>query len=173
MEYSVSVTSRAPRGDEEDGKAYQFVSEPDFYKLIEQNVFYEWAKVHDNLYGTRRDVVEEKLARGKDVVMDLDVIGGLNIKKANSAAVLIFILPPSMKVLEERLRRRNTDVEEIIQKRLRNARNEVNYAEKYDYVVVNENLDQTISIIRQIIDCEHRASRNQRVQITGEDAENI
>jgi guanylate kinase len=170
MEYSVSVTSRPPRGDESNGQHYQFVSESEFYQFIERGVFYEWAKVHDNLYGTRRDIVEEKLARGKCVVMDLDVIGGLNIKKANDKAVLIFVLPPSLNTLEERLRRRNTDAEEIIQKRLHNARNEINFAEKYDYVVVNEDLQNTIGIIQRIIEAERYSSRHQRVKITGEDA---
>lgn len=170
MEYSVSVTSRPPRGDERDGMHYQFVSEGEFHELIEKGAFYEWAKVHDNLYGTRKDVVEEKLARGKCVVMDLDVIGGLNIKKANEKAVLIFVLPPSLKVLEERLRRRNTDEEKIIQKRLRNARHEINFAAKYDYVVVNEDLQKTIEIICQIVHSERYSSRHQTVRITGEDA---
>ena len=170
MEYSVSVTSRPPRGDEVNGQHYQFVSEAEFYQLIEKGAFYEWAKVHDNLYGTRRDIVEEKLARGRCVAMDLDVIGGLNIKKANDKAVLIFVLPPSLKILEDRLRRRNTDAEEVIQKRLYNARNEINFASKYDYVVVNEDLQQTISIIRQIVHAERYSSRHQTVKITGEDA---
>jgi guanylate kinase len=169
LEYSVSVTSRPPRTDEVNGRDYQFVSEDEFHRMIEQGLFYEWAQVHDNLYGTRRDVIEAKLARGKDVVLDLDVTGSLNIKKQNEKAVLVFILPPSLGVLEERLRRRNTDNEEVIQKRLKNARMEINFAGKYDYAVLNEDLEQTIATIRRIIDAERHSAKHQKVRITGED----
>ena len=171
LEYSVSTTSRPPRGEEMDGRDYYFVSEEEFFRLIEQDLFYEWAKVHNNYYGTRRDIVDEKLERGKDIVLDLDVVGGLNIKKMNDKAVLIFILPPSMSVLEERLRRRNTDKEEQIGVRLRNARKELNFAQKYDYVVVNDDLQQTIAIIRRIVDAERHSAHHQSVVITGTDAE--
>src|SRR5437867_2974316 len=100
LEYSVSATSRPPRGDEVSGRDYLFVSEKEFFEMIEHGKLYEWSRVHDNLYGTRRDVVDEKLSRGKDVVLDLDVVGGLNIKKMNDKAVCVFVLPPSMRVLE-------------------------------------------------------------------------
>ncbi|MGC8740474.1 MAG: guanylate kinase [Candidatus Sumerlaeaceae bacterium] len=170
LDYSVSVTSRPPRPGEVDGRDYWFVSEEEFLRLIEQNAFYEWARVHDNYYGTRRDLVEEKLARGRDVVMDLDVVGGLTIKKLCDRSVLIYVLPPSLKVLEARLRARGTDSEPVIQKRLRNARHEINFAEKYDFVVINDDLDHTVTIIRRIIEAQRHASRNQRVKITGEDA---
>jgi guanylate kinase len=170
LEYSVSVTSRPPRPGEVNGRDYWFVTEEEFCRLIEANAFYEWAKVHDNYYGTRRDLVEEKLARGHDVVMDLDVVGGLTIKKLTDRAVLIYVLPPSLKVLEQRLRARATDSEAVIQKRLRNARQEINFAEKYDYVVINEELEQTITIIRRIIEAQRHSSRHQKVKITGEDA---
>ncbi len=171
LEYSVSTTSRPPRRDESDGRDYLFIPEEEFTKLIETECFYEWAKVHDNFYGTRRDVVDAKLSAGKDVVLDLDVVGGLNIKKVTEKAVLIFVLPPSLRVLEERLRNRNTDREDIIQKRLKNARQEINFAQKYDYAVVNEDLQQTIVTIRQIIAAERHSSRHLKVLITGEDAE--
>jgi len=170
LEYAVSVTSRPPRPGEVNGRDYWFVTEEEFCRLIEANAFYEWAKVHDNYYGTRRDLVEEKLARGHDVVMDLDVVGGLTIKKLTDRAVLIYVLPPSLKVLEQRLRARATDSEAVIQKRLRNARQEINFAEKYDYVVINEDLEQTITIIRRIIEAQRHSSRHQKVKITGEDA---
>lgn len=170
LEYSISVTSRPRRGTEEEGREYYFVSDDEFTRLIGEGAFYEWAKVHGNFYGTRRDLVDAKVQEGQDVVMDLDVVGGLNIKKLNDKAVLIFVLPPSLKILEYRLRGRNTDNEEVIQTRLRNARMEINFAQKYDYAVVNEDLSQTISIIRQIIDAERHSSRHQQVLITGEDA---
>lgn len=168
--YSVSVTSRGRRWDEVEGRDYHFIEEEEFHQAVGQDMFYEWAKVHGNFYGTRRDLVDAKLAAGQDVVLDLDVVGGLNIKKMNEKAVLIFVLPPSMTILEERLRRRNTDDEEVIQLRLRNARHEINFAQKYDYAVVNEDLAQTISIIRKIVDSERHSSKHQKVLITGDDA---
>lgn len=171
LEYSTSVTSRPKRGDEVNGRDYHFVEEDEFVRLIQQGVFYEWAKVHNNYYGTRRDLVDAKLAAGKDIVLDLDVVGGLNIKKANEGAVLVFILPPSFEVLEKRLRCRATDCEEVIQTRLRNARNEVNFAMKYDYVVVNEDLEQTIQVIRRIIDAERHSATHQVIMVSGADEE--
>jgi len=168
--YSVSVTSRAQRSDEVEGRDYYFVSEDDFHRMISEGAFYEWAKVHGNFYGTRRDLVDAKLKQGMDVVLDLDVVGGLNIKKMNDQAVLVFVLPPSLKVLEQRLRSRNTDNEDVIQTRLRNARMEIQFAQKYDYALVNEDLNQTIAIIRQIIDAERHSAKHQVVEITGEDA---
>jgi len=170
LEYSVSITSRPPRPGETNGRDYWFVSEEEFLRLIEANAFYEWARVHDNYYGTRRDVVEEKLARGRKVVMDLDVVGGLTIKKLCDQAVLIYVLPPSLKVLEQRLRARGTDPEPVIQKRLRNARHEINFAEKYDFVVINDDLDRTVATIRQILDAQRHSSRHQKLKITGEEA---
>ena len=171
LAYSISTTTRPPRHDELDGVHYNFVREEEFRDLIEADAFYEWARVHDNFYGTRRDVVDAKLAQGVDVVMDLDVTGSLNVKKANLGAVLIFILPPSFTVLEERLRRRGTDDEAVILKRLRNARMEVHFAQKYDYVVVNDEIENTISTIRLIVGAERHSSRHQTLTISGEDAE--
>jgi len=168
--YSVSVTSRPRRRDEVDGRDYHFVTESDFHDMISKDMFYEWAKVHGNFYGTRKDLVDAKLAAGQDVVLDLDVVGGLNIKKLNDKALLIFVLPPSLATLEERLRKRNTDDEEVIRLRLRNARNEIHFAQKYDYAVVNEDLNLTITNIRKIIDAERHSSKHQRVIISGEDA---
>lgn len=160
LTYSVSITSRPPRGEEIHGKDYYFLSEEDFFKKIRDKEFYEWATVHDNYYGTLRKTVDAQLDLGKDVVLDLDVVGGLNIKKANSDAVLIYIVPPSSDVLEERLRARQTDTEEQILKRLRNAENELNFVDKYDYAVLNEDLDQTIRMIRRIIDAERHNTRH-------------
>jgi guanylate kinase len=170
LDYSISTTSRQPRGDEQDGREYHFVEDSHFMELVSDNRFYEWARVHGNLYGTRRDLVDAKLAAGKDVVLDIDVTGGLNIKKITEKAVLIFVLPPSMDVLEQRLRARNTDRKEEIERRLQNARNEIWFAQKYDYAVVNSDLHHTIDIIRRIIDAERHSSRHQRVLITGVDS---
>lgn len=168
--YSVSTTSRDRRGDEIDGRDYHFVTPERFGELIAADAFYEWARVHGNFYGTRREQIDAMLANGKDVVMDLDVNGGLAIKKLNDAAVLVFVLPPSMEVLEARLRHRNTDGEEVIVTRLRNARHEIHFAQKYDYVVVNEDLQRTIKLIHRIVECERHSAKHQIVHITGEDA---
>jgi guanylate kinase len=171
LAYSISTTTRPPRHDELDGIHYNFVTEEKFRDLIAADSFYEWARVHDNFYGTRRDVVDARLAQGVDVVMDLDVTGSLNVKKANLGAVLIFILPPSFAVLEERLRRRGTDDEAVILKRLRNARMEVHFAEKYDYVVVNDEIEKTISTIRLIVEAERHSANHQTMTISDEDAD--
>jgi guanylate kinase len=171
LEYSISVTSRPPREGEVDGRDYHFVSEERFQELIAEGLFYEWARVHDNLYGTRRDLVETQLARGKDVVLDIDVVGSLNIKKMNDKAVLIFILPPSMQVLEGRLRRRETDSDEVIRKRLENAREEIRVAGQYDYVVINDDLEQAIVTVRGIINAERHAAKRLKVRYTGGDSE--
>ena len=160
MEYSVSVTSRPPRQGEKDGVAYHFVSEAQFRKWIDEGRFYEWAVVYDHLYGTRRDIIMEKLNRGRDVIMDLDFQGGLNIKRQSPDAVLVFLLPPALDVLEKRLRARGTDTEDVIRIRLSNVHEEMRHAMQYDYVLINDNLNETIEDVREIIKAErHRASR--------------
>jgi guanylate kinase len=164
MEYSVSVTSRAPRPGETNGVSYTFVSENQFRKWIQEDRFYEWAEVHNHFYGTRKDIIREKLERGKDVIMDLDFQGGLNVKKKSPDAVLIFLLPPSLEVLEKRLRTRNTDQEKEIQVRLKNASEEIEYATRYDYILINENLDQTIQEVKGIIKSER--SKAERLKIS-------
>ena len=170
LAYSVSVTSRLPRGDEVNGQHYHFVSEGEFQALVEKECFYEWARVHGNLYGTRRDLIDEKLAEGRDIVLDIDVQGSLQIKRRNPKAVMIFILPPSMRTLEDRLRKRKTDSDEIIARRLHNARLEIDQADQYDYVVVNDDLAQTIEVIRGIIQSERHSVRHLSIQLTGDDA---
>ncbi len=166
LSYSVSLTSRPPRGDEVNGKDYRFVSEEDFFIYIREGSFYEWAKVHDNYYGTLRETVDKELALGHDIVLDLDVVGGLNIKKANPSSVLIYIVPPSFEVLENRLRNRQTDSEEEIQKRLINARSELNFVDKYDYAVLNSDLDETVAIIRKIIDAERHSTKHTKMVVS-------
>lgn len=168
MEYSVSVTSRAPRKGEVHGKAYYFVSDDEFKQLIADDKFLEWAIVHNKYYGTRQDFIEEKLQHNKDIILDLDFQGGLNIKKKMPDAVLIFLLPPSMKILEKRLRARNLDSEETIRLRMRNAAHEIQYASQYDYVIINDTLEETIFTIRKIIDAERFRSNHVRVVIQNE-----
>jgi len=168
MEYSVSVTSRPPRPGEKDGVAYHFVTEAQFRKWIDEGRFYEWAVVYDHLYGTRRDIIMEKLKRGRDVIMDLDIQGGLNIKRQSPDSVLVFLLPPDLDVLEQRLRARGTDSEDVIRGRLSNVHEEMRHAMQYDYVLINDNLNETIENVREIIKAERR--RASRLELsTGEE----
>ncbi len=165
LHYSVSVTSRAPRPDEVEGRDYHFVSRAEFESLVQQDVFYEWAEVHGNLYGTRSDTVEGALAEGRDVALDLDVQGGLSAKYRSPDAVLVFLMPPSFQVLEQRLRQRATDSEEAIRMRLENARREMIYWRQYNYLVVNEDIDETVEKVRRILYAErHRVSRLKLLQ---------
>jgi guanylate kinase len=160
LSYSISATTRAARATEVDGKDYFFFSMTRFNELIEQNAFYEYAEVHGNYYGTLKQEVDGKLAAGLDVLLDLDVQGSLRLKRDLPDCTTIFILPPSMATLERRLRGRNSDSEEAIQRRLRNARDEVRMAEHYDYILLNVNLDETIANMRNIIKAQHfRSSR--------------
>jgi guanylate kinase len=147
--YSVSVTTRPARRGEEDGSHYEFVTDGDFDALVDAGLLAEWAVVHGYRYGTRRSVIEAIGASGRNVVMDVDIQGGMSIKKLFPSSVLIFILPPSREVLEQRLRGRATDEDEVIETRLRNAVAELEWAGKYDHRVVNEDLD---SAVREVLD---------------------
>ena len=155
--YSVSVTTRPPRRDEEDRAHYEFVSDERFDELIEAGELAEWAVVHDFRYGTRRRVIEEVAAAGKNIVMDVDVQGGTSIKQLYPESVLVFILPPSREVLEQRLRSRATDGADVIETRLRNAIGELDWADRYDYRVVNDDLDVAVRETLEIIARERQA----------------
>ncbi|MCL5270735.1 MAG: guanylate kinase [bacterium] len=158
--YSVSVTTRAPRGSEREGIDYHYVTRQVFEEWIVAGRFYEWAEVHGNLYGTRADVIEAALDEGRDVVMDIDVQGGLAVKRRSPDAVLVFLLPPSMEVLEARLRRRATDDERALRVRLANAAREIDHWRRYDYVIVNKVLVEAVAAISTILAAErHRALR--------------
>lgn len=159
--YSVSYTSRPPRGNEVDGKNYHFVTRAKFEELAAAGAFYEHAEVHGNLYGTSAETIDRALAEGRDIAMDVDVQGGLNIKRRQPLAVLVFLMPPSMEVLEKRLRGRGSDKEEQIELRMKNAVREIESWAKYDYVVMNEDLDQAVGEVRGIVVAERqRAARN-------------
>ncbi|MCC6547646.1 guanylate kinase [Candidatus Sumerlaeota bacterium] len=158
--YSISATTRVRRGPEVHGQDYYFYSEEEFVKLRDNNGFYEWAVVHGNLYGTLKSEVDAKLSQGRDVIMDIDVKGSMSMKKEIPDCTTIFILPPSMVTLEKRLRDRGTDDEATIQRRLTNAREEVREAFRYDYILVNQELDKTVQSMRNIIAAQRfRASR--------------
>jgi guanylate kinase len=153
--YSISMTTRAPRPDEIDGKNYYFVSHAEFEETIEQNGFLEYAKVYGEYYGTPRAQVIKNLEEGKDVVLEIDIQGAMNIRKAYPKGVLIFILPPSMAELRTRITGRGSETKNDIELRLGEALKEIAYIDKYDYCVVNGDLDEAVSRVKAIITAEH------------------
>ena len=151
MEFSVSYTTRKPRPGEVNGKDYFFVDRETFERMIEEGDFLEWAEVYGNLYGTSKSQVLKALNEGKDILLDIDTQGALQVKRNFPEAVLIFILPPSFKELERRLRSRGTDDEETIERRLKIARVEVERAPLYDYIVVNDRLEKAYEKLKSIV----------------------
>ena len=157
--YSVSHTTRSPRRGEANGVHYHFVSKELFEKMIDEGAFAEWAMVYDDYYGTAFETLEGELQKGNDVILDLDPVGAKNIKKRFLDAVLIFVVPPSLEVLEDRLRGRRTDSEDTIKKRLERARSEMREAQGYDYIVVNNVLATAIEEVACIIGAERCRTR--------------
>lgn len=164
---SVSYTTRAPRKGEVDGRDYHFISEDQFTHLRATGAFAEWAQVHGALYGTMRAPLDEALACGQDLLLDIDVQGARQLKACYAEAVSIFVLPPSWQMLESRLRKRGTDREEIIARRLQRAREEAGELSNYDYWVMNDHVERAVAILLAIIEAERaRVSRLQRTQAT-------
>lgn len=161
VEVSVSMTTRHPREGEINGKSYYFTTKEDFQKEIEAGGFLEWAEVYGNYYGTPKAKVEEKLAAGIDVVLEIDIQGALNVKEAYPKGIFIFILPPSMAELRKRITGRGSETEESINLRLSQTLKEVSYIDKYDYCVVNGELDEAVERVKAIVVAEHsRVSKN-------------
>jgi guanylate kinase len=148
---SVSHTTRAPRGQELDGREYHFVNDAAFRAMIGQGEFFEWAEVHGHLYGTSRKAIEQRLAGGEDVVLEIDWQGALQIKKLFGHAVLIFILPPSWNELSQRLNRRGEDRAEVIEQRLANARGEVAQARHFDFVIINSLFETALFDLKTVV----------------------
>jgi len=149
---SISATTRNPRDGEIDGKDYFFLSEEEFKNKIANDEFYEYAEVHGNYYGTLKKTVEDNLNRGLNVILEIDVQGALIAKEKKKDAILVFFRTKDMEVLEKRLRDRKTDSEEVIQTRLKNAETELKYENKYNYTIVNENLENSIQELMDIIE---------------------
>ena len=141
---SISATTRKPRNGEIDGKDYFFLTKETFEQKIKNDEFYEYAEVHGNYYGTLKKTVEENLDKGLNVILEIDVQGALIAKEKKKDAVLVFFRTKDMDILEKRLRDRKTDSEEVIQTRLKNAETELKYEDKYNYTIINENLDDSI-----------------------------
>lgn len=158
MALSVSYTTRAPRPGEQDGIDYFFISAQTFEQMIAAGSFLEWARVHDNLYGTSLAWVEEKERQGLDVLFDIDVQGVIQSKGKGSPGCFILVVPPSMDELVRRLRDRGTEDRQTLDVRIQNARRELSHWEMYDYLVVNDSLEQCIQTVATIINA-HRSSR--------------
>ena len=151
---SISCTTRQPRENEIDGVNYFFITKEKFQKAIDDNKFLEWAEFAGNRYGTKKKYIEQCLNDGKNIILEIDTKGALQVKKQMPEAVLIFILPPSFKTLEDRLRGRHTEDETTIQKRLNEVKLELERAENFDYKVINDNLEKAIKEIENIINGE-------------------
>jgi len=161
--YSISTTTRAPRKGEKNGKEYFFVTEAKFKDEIKQKQFAEWAKVHNNYYGTSKKILESIISKGKDVLLDIDVQGAIKIKKQYKDALMIFIMTPSLKILKQRLIKRNKDTKEVINIRLKNAEKEISYIDKYDYLVINDKLNESIKQVENIINCSRLSTKRNKV----------
>ena len=148
---SVSHTTRAPRGQEQDGREYWFIAQAEFRAKVERGEFLEWAEVHGNCYGTSRAGLESRMTAGEDVILEIDWQGALQIKKLFPYAVLIFILPPSWAELRQRLQRRGEDHPDVIDQRMANARHEVAQARHFDYIVVNALFETALFDLKTIV----------------------
>ena len=162
VEHSVSHTTRAPRGQEFHGREYFFVNDDDFDQMIKANAFLEWAHVHGNRYGTSRTTIEERIAKGLDVILEIDFQGAIQIKKIFSNAVLIFILPPSWEELKSRLQRRGEDSADVIEVRLQNAAQEMAQAHEFDFVIINQLFDKALFDLKAIVHAQRLKYASQR-----------
>lgn len=151
LAYSISATTRKPRTGEEHGREYFFFSKEEFEALRDQNGFLEWAQVYDNYYGTPRAFVEEVLASGRDCILEIDPQGALQVRKATSEAVLVFIAPPSLEELRARLTGRGTEAPEEVEKRLSCAEAELAYSNQYDYLIVNDEVEKAAEKMKAIL----------------------
>ena len=165
---SISHTTRSPRGQETDGREYWFISEPEFHQMTTQGDFFEWARVHGNLYGTSRREVELRLAAGTDVILEIDYQGALQIKQLFTHAVLIFILPPGWAELRQRLTRRGEDQPEVIEQRMVNARIEVAQARHFDFVIINGLFETALFDLKTVVHSQrlrYAAQRRNKSQV--------
>lgn len=148
---SISHTTRAPRGQEKHGRDYYFASQSEFDAMIEGGAFVEWALVHGNRYGTSKKAIEERIAQGSDVILEIDFQGALQIREAFANAILVFILPPSWDELRSRLERRGEDSPEVIEVRLKNAATEMAQVAKFDFVIINELFERALFDLKAVV----------------------
>ncbi len=155
IEFSVSMTTRSPRPGEVEGKNYFFSDKKTFEEMIAKDEFFEYAKVFGNYYGTPKKAVMDRLNEGKDVILEIDVQGAIQIEEAYDEAIMIFILPPSLKELKKRICTRATESEEVIQRRLKEAIKEIGCLNHYKYVIINDDLKIAVQNLKSIIRAEH------------------
>ncbi|WP_310564482.1 guanylate kinase [Hydrogenophaga sp.] len=160
---SVSHTTRAPRGQEVHGREYYFVSQETFDQMVAQDAFLEWANVHGNRYGTSKFAIEQRMAQGSDVVLEIDFQGAIQVKRIFPDAVLIFILPPSWEELRSRLERRNEDSADTIELRLKNAAQEMEHAREFDFVIINELFERALFDLKAIVHAQRLRFAAQRI----------
>ena len=164
LKLSVSVTTRPIRPGEVEGRDYHFVDRAEFDRLVEADAFFEWAEVFSNCYGTPKAEIRERLKRGEDFLFDIDWQGTQQLyQRAQGDVVRVFLLPPSIAELEQRLRSRNTDSEEVIRSRMERARSEISHWDAYDYVVINDDVEACFAKVRMILEAE----RMRRLRQTG------
>ncbi len=163
--FSVSYTTRKPRGAEVDGQSYHFISREDFETRIRRGEFLEHAEVFGNYYGTHRGILERAISEHKDLVLDIDVQGARQLKESIKDAISIFILAPSREILERRLRARSEDAETVIQRRLREAADEIRSYTSYDYVLVNDDLERSVDTLASIVKAERVRRRKVEDQV--------
>lgn len=161
LRFSVSYTTRKPRGKEKPGESYIYISRPEFEERVDRGEFLEHAEVFGNYYGTHREILEQAQLEGKDLVLDIDVQGARQLKQRIPEAVTIFVLPPSRDILEQRLRTRSEDREDVIERRLRDAADEIRNYKQYDYVLVNHRLDESVDMLASVI----KAERIKRIRM--------
>lgn len=161
IRFSVSYTTRPPRSDERDGKDYHFISPQQFQQMVEEGAFAEWAEVLGNRYGTALDSIRESRLQGVDLILDIDSQGARQIGEHFNGGVFIFIFPPSLEVLRQRLNDRKVDGQEVIQFRVAQARDEMKQAKWYDYIIVNERVEEAVEQLKSIIIAER--CRRERV----------
>ncbi len=158
---SISATTRQPREGEQDGREYFFKTKEEFERMIAEDAFIEYARYVENYYGTPRAYVEEQLENGKDVLLEIEIQGALQVKKQRPDTLLIFITPPNAEILEQRLVGRGTETPEVIAMRMNRAAEEASYMDAYDYIIVNDRLEDCIRNTHQIIQSHHAASTQQ------------
>jgi guanylate kinase len=158
LAHSVSFTTRPPRPEEKDGRDYHFVDEATFHAMVDRDEFAEWAVVHGHLYGTSQTLLRRHSAAGQDVILDIDTQGATILRRGYPDAVSVFIVPPSWGMLEERLRRRQSETDADIQRRLQRAREELKHYTEYQYVIVNDVFARAAEELKAIILAERRRS---------------
>lgn len=164
MQVSVSSTTREPRPGERDGEHYYFLSKAQFEAKIVAGEFYEWAQVFDNYYGTSRRIIEETLTRGIDVFLDIDWQGARQVREVYPAVQSIFIMPPSLAVLEQRLRKRGQDSNDVITRRMSKAHAEMSHCHEFDYLIINDNFDHSLTQLEHIVFAQRLRTPAQQVR---------